>query len=85
MYADFQVIAIYFEILSLHYDMNVQAVSCDEMLVDVTEVLNESRLSDPLVFAEVLRRRVREKTGCNASVGMGCAHQSSCLAYNLGF
>ena len=55
------------------------------MLVDVTEVLNESRLSDPLVFAEVLRRLVREKTGCNASVGMGCAHQSSCLDYNLGF
>ena len=85
MYADLQVIAIYFEILSLHYDMNVQAVSCDEMLVDVTEVLNESRLSDPLAFADVLRKRVREKTGCNASVGMGCAHQSSCLAYNLGF
>ena len=65
--------------------MNVQAVSCDEMLVDITEVLNERRLSDPLAFADVLRRRVCEKTGCNASVGMGCAHQSSYLDYNLGF
>ena len=41
------------------------------MLVDVTEVLNEGRLSDPLALADLLRRKVREKTGCNASVGMG--------------
>ena len=41
------------------------------MLVDVTEVLNEGRLSDPLALADLLRRKVREKTGCSASVGMG--------------
>ena len=51
--------------------MNIQAVSCDEMLVDIADVLNEGRLSDPLTFADLLRKKVREKTGCNASVGMG--------------
>ena len=53
------------------YTLDIQAVSCDEMLVDVTGVLNEARLPDPLALAEALRKRVREKTGCSASVGMG--------------
>ncbi len=53
------------------YALDIQAVSCDEMFVDITDVLNECRMSDPLDFAAVLRKEVFEKTQCRASVGLG--------------
>jgi DNA repair protein REV1 len=67
----------YQEVANLLYDvvasytLDIQAVSCDEMLVDITDVLNDCRMSDPLDFAAALRKEVCEKTQCRASVGMG--------------
>ena len=52
------------------YTHDIEAVSCDEMLVDLTEVLNETSAS-PLQLATVLRKEIFEKTQCRASVGMG--------------
>ena len=52
------------------YTLDIQAVSCDEMLVDLTEVISDCEIS-PVAFAEILRTEIREKTDCNASVGLG--------------
>ena len=49
---------------------DLQAVSCDEALLDVS-----SRVSDPtdedevLALAVTIRNAIRERTGCSASVG----------------
>ena len=52
------------------YTLDIQAVSCDEMLVDITELVQECRIS-PLDFAQVLRDEIFAKTKCKASVGIG--------------
>ncbi len=52
------------------YTLDIQAVSCDEMLVDLSGVVRDRSIS-PEDFAEHLRREIREKTDCNASVGIG--------------
>ncbi|XP_038617712.1 DNA repair protein REV1 isoform X2 [Tachyglossus aculeatus] len=52
------------------YTHNIEAVSCDEALVDVTEILAETRLT-PDEFAEALRTEIKDQTKCAASVGMG--------------
>ncbi|XP_040564248.1 DNA repair protein Rev1 [Lepeophtheirus salmonis] len=49
-----------------NYTLNIQAVSCDEMLVDLKDIQ-----ADSIEFAEVLRKEVFEFTGCHASVGIG--------------
>jgi len=52
------------------YTLDIQAVSCDEMFVDLTSLCRESRM-DPLLFVSLLREEIRSKTGCNCSVGLG--------------
>ena len=52
------------------YTLDIQAVSCDEMLVDLSEIIQECSIS-PHDFAQVLRQEMRDKTDCNASVGIG--------------
>ena len=52
------------------YTLDIQAVSCDEMLVDLSDVL-QSCCIRPEDFAQVLRDEIRNKTDCNASVGIG--------------
>lgn len=52
------------------YTLNIEAVSCDEMYVDCTDIINEMNIT-PMDFAEVLRREIKEKTGCPASAGFG--------------
>ncbi|XP_064611055.1 DNA repair protein REV1-like [Liolophura sinensis] len=52
------------------YTHDIEAVSCDEMLVDCTDLLADVGVS-PLDFASALRQEIQEKTGCSASVGMG--------------
>lgn len=51
------------------YTHDIEAVSCDEMLVDVSKVLEDTGIS-PLEFAGVLREEVYTKTGCHASTGL---------------
>lgn len=49
---------------------DIEAVSCDEMLIDCVDVLADTGAS-PTQFATYLRKVIREKTGCNASIGIG--------------
>uniref|UniRef100_A0A8C1T9K4 DNA repair protein REV1 n=1 Tax=Cyprinus carpio TaxID=7962 RepID=A0A8C1T9K4_CYPCA len=52
------------------YTHNIEALSCDEALVDATNLLVELGVtSDDL--ARAIREDIKEKTGCTASVGMG--------------
>ncbi|KAK9677749.1 hypothetical protein RND81_11G164600 [Saponaria officinalis] len=51
----------------LHRHCNkVQAVSCDEAFLDITE----SEIKDPELLASVIRKEIFEITGCTASVGI---------------
>ena len=52
------------------YTLEIQAVSCDEMLVDLSDVIQSCQVR-PEDFAQVLRVEIRSKTDCNASVGLG--------------
>ncbi|XP_074069878.1 DNA repair protein REV1 isoform X1 [Macrotis lagotis] len=52
------------------YTHNIEAVSCDEALVDITEILAETRLT-PDEFANAIRTEIKDQTKCAASVGMG--------------
>lgn len=52
------------------YTHDIEAVSCDEMLVDCTDLLADTGTT-PLEFAELLRKDIVEKTGCTASAGLG--------------
>ncbi|XP_075857146.1 DNA repair protein REV1 isoform X1 [Microcebus murinus] len=52
------------------YTHNIEAVSCDEALVDITEILAETRLT-PEEFASAVRMEIKDQTKCAASVGIG--------------
>ncbi|XP_053311129.1 DNA repair protein REV1 isoform X2 [Spea bombifrons] len=52
------------------YTHDIEAVSCDEALADITEILAETRLA-PDEVATAIRNDIKEKTGCAASIGMG--------------
>ncbi|KAF4087241.1 hypothetical protein AMELA_G00093360 [Ameiurus melas] len=51
------------------YTFNIEALSCDEALLDATSLLAELGVT-PDELATAIRTDVREKTGCCASVGM---------------
>lgn len=52
------------------YTHNIEAVSCDEALVDITEILAETRLTSE-ELANVIRTEIKNKTKCPASIGIG--------------
>ncbi|XP_071064837.1 DNA repair protein REV1 isoform X2 [Dasypus novemcinctus] len=52
------------------YTHNIEAVSCDEALVDITEILAETRMT-PDEFANAVRMEIKDQTKCAASVGIG--------------
>ena len=52
------------------YTLDIQAVSCDEMLVDITELVRACSIN-PMDFSQVLRDEMFQKTQCRASVGLG--------------
>ena len=52
------------------YTLSIEAVSCDEMFVDLGEVLSELQVH-PMEFVRVIREEVRQKTGCPCSAGVG--------------
>ncbi|KAK9892481.1 hypothetical protein WA026_020471 [Henosepilachna vigintioctopunctata] len=61
------------------YTLDIEAVSCDEMYVDVTKLLNESGLSVDQ-FATHLRFEIMEKTQCPCSTGFGANKLQARLA-----
>lgn len=50
------------------YTLDIEAVSCDEMYVDVTSILKESGLSVEQ-WATHIRSEIMEATGCPCSTG----------------
>lgn len=57
--------------------LQIEAISCDEMYVDVTELLGVRRekvdicMTSPLVLGALLRRHVHAATQCTATCGFG--------------
>ncbi|CAG2235935.1 REV1 [Mytilus edulis] len=52
------------------YTHDIEAVSCDEMLVDCTDLLSDTG-AEPLDFVTMLRQEIYQKTKCTASAGLG--------------
>ncbi|CAH2090513.1 unnamed protein product [Euphydryas editha] len=52
------------------YTLDIEAVSCDEMYVDCTELLDDLNVSVN-DFATALREEIKSKTGCPCSTGFG--------------
>ncbi|XP_054716537.1 DNA repair protein REV1-like [Uloborus diversus] len=52
------------------YTLDVEAVSCDELYIECTELLKDTGIA-PLLFASILRSEIKQKTGCTASAGLG--------------
>lgn len=52
------------------YTLDIEAVSCDEMYVDCTELLKELNVSVQ-DFATAVRDEIKTKTGCPCSTGFG--------------
>ena len=53
------------------YTLDIQAVSCDEMLVDLSSVIESVKNLDIMGFCEKLREEIYEVTKCTASIGLG--------------
>ncbi|XP_043679975.1 DNA repair protein REV1 [Vespula pensylvanica] len=52
------------------YTLDIEAVSCDEMYVNCTKILEESHLM-PMEFATIIRGEISRTTGCPVSAGFG--------------
>lgn len=52
------------------YTLDIEAVSCDEMYVDCTELLKDMNMNVQ-DFATILREEIKTKTGCPCSTGFG--------------
>ncbi|VBB25927.1 unnamed protein product [Acanthocheilonema viteae] len=51
------------------YTLNIRAVSCDEMYVDLESLCNDMHITNVMEIVSVIRNEILAKTGCNASVG----------------
>lgn len=51
------------------YTLNIEAVSCDEMFVELTDLAHELNV-DVMAFVSHLRQEVYSKTGCPCSAGV---------------
>ncbi|XP_017104070.2 DNA repair protein Rev1 isoform X1 [Drosophila bipectinata] len=52
------------------YTLNIEAVSCDEMFVELTDLVDDLKV-DVMAFVGHLRQEVHTKTGCPCSAGVG--------------
>uniref|UniRef100_A0AAV2JZ59 DNA repair protein REV1 n=1 Tax=Knipowitschia caucasica TaxID=637954 RepID=A0AAV2JZ59_KNICA len=52
------------------YTQDIEALSCDEVLIDATSLIKDLEIS-PHDLASAIRADIEQKTGCCASVGMG--------------
>jgi DNA repair protein REV1 len=53
------------------YSLEIKAVSCDELYVDLTDLCAEMGIADPLDVIKVIREEIFQETGCPASAGLG--------------
>ncbi|CAF0953613.1 unnamed protein product [Didymodactylos carnosus] len=61
---------LFYDII-LKYTLDVEAISCDEMYVDLTELLNFYQPIHPLTIVTCLRNEIQMKTNCPCSAGLG--------------
>jgi DNA repair protein REV1 len=54
----------------LNYTLDVEAVSCDEMYVDLTELILYFKPLHPLTFVSLLREEIQINTKCPCSAGL---------------
>ncbi|XP_065169068.1 DNA repair protein Rev1 isoform X2 [Atheta coriaria] len=59
------------------YTLNIEAVSCDEMYVNITDLLNHTTVE---LFAEHIRSVIKQRTGCPCSTGFGSNRLQARLA-----
>ncbi|XP_055627433.1 DNA repair protein Rev1 [Toxorhynchites rutilus septentrionalis] len=52
------------------YTLNIEAVSCDEMFVDLTDLVSSTGV-DVMDFVSFVRTQIKEATGCPCSAGVG--------------
>lgn len=57
-------------IVLFSYTHDIEALSCDEVLIDASALLAELGIN-PEDLAKAIRADIKEKTSCCASVGMG--------------
>ena len=55
----------------LNYTLDVEAVSCDEMYVDLTDLIVDFKPLHPLTFVSLLREEIQINTKCPCSAGIG--------------
>ncbi|UJR28873.1 hypothetical protein I4U23_010095 [Adineta vaga] len=55
----------------LSYTLEVEAVSCDELYVDLTDLLLYLKPLHPLTFVSLLREEIQINTKCPCSAGLG--------------
>uniref|UniRef100_F6V6M0 DNA polymerase kappa n=1 Tax=Ciona intestinalis TaxID=7719 RepID=F6V6M0_CIOIN len=65
------------------YTQSLEAVSCDEALLDVTQLVEDTSLT-PQVIAQNIRGKILDATGCNASAGIGPNIALARMATRLG-
>lgn len=63
---------MFYELAStlIRYTLDIEAVSCDEMYVDLTILLKQIKMS-ATEFVSYLRNEISTKTGCPCSAGIG--------------
>ncbi|RUP45435.1 hypothetical protein BC936DRAFT_148187 [Jimgerdemannia flammicorona] len=61
---------IFYEVLFNHAD-ELQAVSVDEALVDVSSQITDPDAGQEEELAAAIRKEIKQRTGCDASIGIG--------------
>lgn len=62
------------------YTLDLRAVSCDEMYINVSKICEKYEIDDPTFLAEHIRKVIRTETRCPASVGIGATSLLARLA-----
>uniref|UniRef100_A0A9J2PK98 DNA repair protein REV1 n=1 Tax=Ascaris lumbricoides TaxID=6252 RepID=A0A9J2PK98_ASCLU len=70
-FEDYRAISkLIYEVIS-RYTLDIRAVSCDEMYVDLNSLCSEMRIMDVMGVVSIIREEIHAETQCNASVGVG--------------
>ncbi|CAF0732253.1 unnamed protein product [Adineta steineri] len=69
-YEGFHEVSDRFYDIILSYTLDVEAVSCDEMYVDLTELIIYLKPLHPLTFVSLLREEIQLNTKCPCSAGL---------------
>ncbi|CAF1240544.1 unnamed protein product [Rotaria sp. Silwood1] len=69
-YEGFHIVSDLFYNTVLSYTLDVEAVSCDEMYVDLTELILYLKPLHPLTFVSLLREEIQLNTKCPCSAGL---------------